>query len=67
MARISIKGSASTAEAAAVSVAIERFAADTATAPAPPATGMNPWLRAALIEGVGAGDSFGARDPRHLA
>jgi hypothetical protein len=66
MARISIKGPASEAEAAAVSAAIERFLADTSVAPAPADTGMNPWLRAALIEGVSAKASFGSSDPRDL-
>jgi len=66
MTRISISGPASPAEAAAVSAAIERFLGDTALAPPPADVGMNPWLRAALIEGVSAKDSFGPGDPRDL-
>lgn len=66
MARVSIKGSVTEAEAAAVSAAIERFLGDTATAPPPAATGVDPWLRASLVEGVSAKDSFGTGDPREL-
>lgn len=66
MARISITGPATEAEAAAVSAAIERFLGDTAVAPPPVDEGMNPWLRAALVEGVSAKDSFGPGDPRDL-
>ena len=63
-ARIEIgKGPASEAEAAAVAAAIERFALD--TAPAGPAVeeGMDPWLKAALIEGVSAKAEFGPGNP----
>jgi hypothetical protein len=66
MARVTIKGPASEAEAAAVTAAIERFLADTSVAPPPADTGMNPWLRAALIEGVSAKAAFGSGDPRDL-
>jgi hypothetical protein len=47
------QSSASPEEAAAIAAAIEQFLRD--TAPPPPAehTGVNPWLRAALFEGVG--------------
>jgi hypothetical protein len=45
--------SATPAEAAAIAAAIEQFLRDTAPAPAPPDTGMNPWLRAGLMEGIG--------------
>jgi hypothetical protein len=52
--RISIThASASPAEAAAIAAAIEQFLRDTAPAAQPEATGMNPWLRAGLMEGVG--------------
>ena len=44
---------ASPEEAAAVVAAIEQFLRDTAPPPAPPSTGMNPWLRAGLFENVG--------------
>jgi hypothetical protein len=67
MARISISGPATPAEAAAVSAAIERFLGDTAIAPPAVVEGMNPWLRAALVEGVSAKDSFGPGDPRELS
>ena len=44
---------ASPEEAAAVVAAVERFLRDTAPPPAQPETRQNPWLRAALLEGVG--------------
>jgi hypothetical protein len=66
MSRISISGPATPAEAAAVSAAIERFLGDTAIAPPPVDSGMNPWLKAALAEGVSAKDSFGPGDPGDL-
>ena len=67
MARISIEGPATPAEAAAISAAVERFIGDTAVAPPPADEGMDPWLRTALVEGVGAKDSFGPGDPRELS
>ena len=57
------KGPASEAEAAAVAAAIERFTADTAPAPIAAEQGMDPWLKAALIEGVSAKAEFGPGDP----
>lgn len=64
---ITIGGVAATpAEAAAVSAAIQRFQSDTAIAPPPENTAMNPWLKAALVEGVSAKTSFGPRDPEDL-
>jgi len=52
--RIEVKtGAATPEEAAAIAAAIEQFLRDTAPAPAPEADTMNPWLRAALYEGVG--------------
>jgi hypothetical protein len=66
MARISISGSATPAETAAVSAAIERFLGDTALAPPPSGEGVDPWLRAALVEGVSAKDSFGPGHPGDL-
>jgi hypothetical protein len=44
---------ASPAEAAAIAAAIEQFLRDTAPAPQSQPTGMDPWLRAALLEGIG--------------
>ena len=46
-------GAATPEEAAAIAAAIEQFLRDTAPAPAPEADSVNPWLRAALYEGVG--------------
>ncbi len=66
MVRISIAGSASPAETAAISAAIERFLGDTAAAAPPAGPELNPWLTAALVEGVGSKDSFGPADPREL-
>ena len=52
--RIELKQSAaSPEEAAAIAAAIEQFLRDTAPPPAPTGAKMNPWLRAALFEGVG--------------
>lgn len=63
---ISVTGASATeAEAAAIAAAIQRFQADTAVAPPPESGAMNPWLRAALLEGVDAKSSFGPRDPRY--
>jgi hypothetical protein len=47
------QSAASPEEAAAVVAAIEQFLRDTAPAPAPVSTAMNPWLRAGLYENVG--------------
>jgi hypothetical protein len=46
--------SASPEEAAAVVAALERFMRETAPALAPAPPEANPWLRAALLEGVGS-------------
>jgi hypothetical protein len=52
--RIELKQSAaSPEEAAAIAAAIEQFLRDTAPPPAAATPGVNPWLRAALFEGVG--------------
>jgi hypothetical protein len=45
--------SASPAEAAAITAVVEQFIAET-TPEAPAAETVNPWTRAALLEGVGA-------------
>jgi hypothetical protein len=45
--------SASPAEAAAIAAAVERFLAETAPA-APAGEAVDPWTRAALLEGVSA-------------
>jgi len=46
-------GAATVEEAAAIAAAIEQFLHDTAPAPSTETDAMNPWLRAALYEGVG--------------
>ena len=61
-----IKGAATPEEAAAISAAISRFHTDTAVAPPAEDSGTNPWLRAALVEGVSAKQEFGRPDPREL-
>ncbi len=44
--------SATPEEAAAIAAAVERFLAETAPSPQPAADGVDPWTRAALLEGV---------------
>jgi len=64
--RIDLAGSPGPGETAAVIAAVERFVAETAPvrSAAPP---VNPWQRAALIEGISAKAAFGPtnvpRDP----
>jgi hypothetical protein len=58
--RISVDGSASPEEAAAIAAAIEQFLRDTAPPPAAPGPTMSPWLRAGLYEATG-------RDPSRSA
>lgn len=60
---ISISQSATPHEAAAIAAAIQRFSQDTAVAPPDESTEMNPWLKAALLEGVGAKETFGPGEP----
>ena len=55
--RIEMQGPAEPEEAAAVIAAVEQFLTDTAPAPAPSAM-VNPWQRAALLEGVRSKESF---------
>ena len=47
------QSSATPEQAAAIAAGIEQFLRDTAPAPNAVAAGPNPWLRAALFEGVG--------------
>ena len=55
--RIEMLSAAEPEEAAAVIAAVEQFIAE--TAPAPEATArVNPWQRAALLEGVSAKEAF---------
>jgi hypothetical protein len=56
-----IAPSASPAEAAAIVAALERFMRDTAPRTDPPAKGIDPWLRAAMLEGVAR--DIGSRPP----
>lgn len=50
-------------EAAAIAAAVQRFSQDTTVvAPAEPA-GVDPWLKAALEEGVSAKEAFGPGQP----
>jgi hypothetical protein len=57
-----IAPSASPAEAAAIVAALERFMRDTAPRIAPHREGIDPWLRAAMLEGVSR-DIYGSRPP----
>ena len=47
------QAAASPEEAAAIAAALEQFLRDTAPAPAPATTRVNPWLRAGLYENAG--------------
>jgi hypothetical protein len=49
-----MENSATPEQAAAIAAAIERFAAEAAPAATGSAEGVDPWTRAALLEGVGA-------------
>ena len=60
---IEISQTASPEEAAAIAAAIQRFSQDTAVAPPAVETGMDPWLKAALTEGVSAKEPFGPGHP----
>ncbi len=58
-----IAPSASPAEAAAIVAALERFMRDTAPHVAASAENMDPWLRAAMLEGVAREDRGSEPDP----
>lgn len=60
---IKLNRSATTAEAAAIAAAIQHFTADTTVPIAAEPEGMDPWLAAALEEGVSGAISFGLREP----
>ena len=49
-----VSGGASETEAAAIAAAIEQFLIDTAPPPGSGAARQNPWLRAALEDGISA-------------
>lgn len=56
--RIEVPPAADPREAAAVVAAVEQFLAETAPAPAASSLPVDPWQRAALLEGVRAKDAF---------
>jgi hypothetical protein len=58
-----IAPSASADEAAAIVAALERFMRATAPAPAPPREASDPWLRAAILEGVTREEDWDVRHP----
>jgi hypothetical protein len=60
----SILPAASAEEAAAIVVALELFMQETAPAPpASPSATLDPWRRAALLEGVSCGRRRDSREP----
>jgi hypothetical protein len=59
--QISVDGSASPEEAAAIAAAIEQFLRDTAPPPAAAEPTISPWLKAGLLEGTGAPALWGTR------
>ncbi len=63
MTSFSISQPASPSEAAAIAAAIQRFNGDTAVAAPSEPDEMNPWLKAALTEGVSAKEAFGPGQP----
>lgn len=60
---IEISQSATPQEAAAIAAAVQSFTADTAVAAPAETAGMDPWLKAALTEGVSAKEVFGPGQP----
>jgi hypothetical protein len=58
-----IAPSASPAEAAAIVAALERFMRDTAPRLAPPSERLDPWTRAAMLEGVSRESPHDQPDP----
>lgn len=63
MSEFTISQPATADEAAAIAAAIQRFSQDTTVAPPAEPTGMDPWLKAALEEGVSAKEAFGPGQP----
>jgi hypothetical protein len=61
--RRSASPSASPAEAAAIVAALERFMRDTAPVVAPQPQALDPWLSAAMLEGVSR-QIYGSRPPQ---
>lgn len=58
-----IAQSASPSEAAAIVAAVQRFMRDTAPPAAPAGAGPDPWIRAAMLEGVAREDPGETFDP----
>ncbi len=63
MTSFEISQTATPEETAAIAAAIQRFSADTTVVLAAEPTGMDPWLKAALEEGVSAKAVFGPGEP----
>lgn len=63
---ITVSQTATPAEAAAIAAAVQRFGGDTAVALPAVEESISPWLKAAMVEGVSAKDSFGPGDPGDL-
>jgi hypothetical protein len=60
---IEISQPATPEETAAIAAAVQRFSADTAVAAPVEPAGIDPWLRAALEDGVSAKEPFGPGRP----
>ena len=58
-----ISQTATPEEAAAIAAAIQRFSADTTVVRATEPAGMDPWLKAAIEEGISAKEVFGPGQP----
>jgi len=63
MTSFTISQTATPQEAAAIAAAIQRFTQDTAVAAPAETAGIDPWLKAALEEGVSAKEAFGPGQP----
>lgn len=60
---ITISQTATAEEAAAIAAAVQRFGQDTTVPVAAEPAGVDPWLKAALEEGVSAKEAFGPGQP----
>ena len=61
---VTVTSPAATAEqTAAIAAAVENFRLETAPAPAAAPDRPDPWIKAALVDGVSAKDGFGPGDP----
>ena len=63
MPEVTISQNATPEEAAAIAAAVQRFNTDTIVVVAEKGSGMDPWLKAALEEGVSAKEVFGPGQP----